>query len=401
MTERIALEQELRQSQKLDAIGHLTGGVAHDFNNILTVITGTVEILADAVAHSPQLAAIARMIDDAAWRGADLIKQLLAFARKQPLQPQSTDVNRLVLDTAKLLRPTLGESVEIKMTLEEDAWPAMIDPSQLGTALINLAVNARDAMPGGGKLIIETGNVMLDASFATIHAEEVGPRPYVMIAVTDTGVGIPADIRDRVFEPFFTTKEVGQGTGLGLSMVYGFVKQSGGHIKIDSEEGHGTTFKLYLPRSSESVVPIERPVAAAEGGEETILVVEDDALVRQYVVAQLESLRYAVLAAASAREALDMIAAGRAFDLLFTDVILGSGFNGPALADEILRLRPGVKVLYTSGYTKDAMATHGRIDPGVALIHKPYRKIELARKIRAVLGTPSGTATQDWLRRLR
>ena len=401
MTERIALEQQLRQSQKLDAIGHLTGGVAHDFNNILTVITGTIEILADAVAHSPQLAAIARMIDDAAWRGADLIQQLLAFARKQPLQPQSTDVNRLVLDTAKLLRPTLGESVEIKMTLEEDAWPAMIDPSQLGTALINLAVNARDAMPGGGKLILETGNVMLDASFATIHAEEVRPRPYVMIAVTDTEVGIPADIRDRVFEPFFTTKEVGQGTGLGLSMVYGFVKQSGGHIKIDSEEGHGTTFKLYLPRSSKSVAPIERPVAAAEGGEETILVVEDDALVRQYVVAQLESLRYTVLAAASAREALDMIAAGRAFDLLFTDVILGSGFNGPALADEILRLRPGVKVLYTSGYTKDAMATHGRIDPGIALIHKPYRKIELARKIRAVLGTPSGTATQDWLRRLR
>ena len=401
MTERIALEQQLRQSQKLDAIGHLTGGVAHDFNNILTAITGSIEILADAVAHTPQLAAIARLIDAAAWRGADLIQQLLAFARKQPLQPQSTDVNRLVLDTAKLLRPTLGENVEIKMTLEEDAWPAMIDPSQLSTALINLALNARDAMPGGGKLILKTGNVMLDASFAAIHAEEVRPGPYVMIAVTDTGVGIPADIRDSVFEPFFTTKEVGQGTGLGLSMVYGFVKQSGGHIKIDSEEGHGTTFKLYLPRSSESVVPIERPVAAAEGGEETILVVEDDALVRQYVVAQLESLRYAVLAAASAREALDMIAAGRAFDLLFTDVILGSGFNGPALADEILRLRPGVKVLYTSGYTKDALATNGRIDPGVALIHKPYRKIELARKIRAVLGTPSGTATQDLLRRLR
>ena len=401
MTERIALEQQLRQSQKLDAIGHLTGGVAHDFNNILTVITGTIEILADAVAHSPQLAAIARMIDDAAGRGADLIQQLLAFARKQPLQPQSTDVNRLVLDTAQLLRPTLGESVDIKMTLEDDAWPAMIDPSQLGTALINLAVNARDAMPDGGKLILQTGNVMLDASFAPSRADELGPRPYVMIAVTDTGVGIPADIRDRVFEPFFTTKDVGQGTGLGLSMVYGFVKQSGGHIKIDSEEGHGTTFKLYLPRSRESVVPIERPVAAAEGGEETILVVEDDALVRQYVVAQLESLRYAVLAAGSAREALDMIANGRAFDLLFTDVILGSGFNGPALADEILRLRPGVKVLYTSGYTQDAMATHGRIDAGVALIHKPYRKIELARKIRAVLGTPSGAGTQDWLKRLR
>ena len=402
MTERIALEQQLRQSQKLDAIGHLTGGVAHDFNNILTVITGTIEILADAVAHSPQLASIARMIDEAAGRGADLVRQLLAFARKQPLQPQSTDVNRLVLDTAKLLRPTLGESVEIEIMLEEDAWPAMIDPSQLGSALINLAVNARDAMPGGGKLILETGNMMLDASVATIHAEKVPPQPYVMIAVTDTGVGIPAVIRDRVFEPFFTTKDVGQGTGLGLSMVYGFVKQSGGHIKIDSKEGHGTTFKLYLPRSSESVAPIERPVTAAEGGEETILVVEDDALVRRYVVAQLESLRYEVLAAASGREALDMVAAGRAFDLLFTDVILGRGHNGPALAEEIQRLRPGVKVLYTSGYTKNEMATDGgRIDPGVALIHKPYRKIELARKIRAVLGTASSSATQDVLRRLR
>jgi PAS domain S-box-containing protein len=401
MTQRIALEQQLRQSQKLDAIGHLTGGVAHDFNNILTVITGSIEILADAVAHLPQFAAIARMIDDAAGRGADLTRQLLAFARKQPLQPRSTDVNRLILDTAKLLRPTLGESVEIKTTLEEDPWPAMIDPSQLGTALINLTVNARDAMPGGGTLILETGNVMLDASFAAIHAEEVRPGPYVMISVTDTGIGIPADIRDMVFEPFFTTKEVGQGTGLGLSMVYGFVKQSGGHIKIYSEEGHGTTFKLYLPRSSESVVPIERPVAAAEGGEETILVVEDDALVRQYVITQLESLRYAVLAAASAHEALDIVAAGRAFDLLFTDVILGSGFNGPALADEILRLRPGVKVLYTSGYTKDAMVTDGQVDPGIALIHKPYRKTELARKIRDVLGTPSGAAAQDWLRRVR
>src|SRR3981189_338141 len=203
MTERIALEQQLRQSQKLDAIGHLTGGVAHDFNNILTVITGTIEMLADAVAHSPQLAAIARMIDDAAWRGADPLQQLLAFARSQPLQPQSTDVNRLILDTAKLLHPTLGESVEIKMTLEEDAWPAMIDPSQLGTALINLAVNARDAMPDGCKLILETGNVMLEASLPQHHGEEVGPRASVMVGARGNGVGIQADIRDRVFEPFF------------------------------------------------------------------------------------------------------------------------------------------------------------------------------------------------------
>jgi PAS domain S-box-containing protein len=401
MTQRIALEQQLRQSQKLDAIGHLTGGVAHDFNNILTVITGSIEFLANEVAHSPQLASIARMIDDAAARGADLTRQLLAFARKQPLQPQSTDINRLILDTAQLLRPTLGESVEIKTTLEEDHWPAMIDPSQLGTALINLAVNARDAMPGGGKLILETRNVVFDASLAAIHGEEIRPGSYVMIAVTDTGSGIPADIRDMVFEPFFTTKEVGQGTGLGLSMVYGFVKQSGGHIKVYSEEGHGTTFKLYLPRSSEAVVRAERPVAAAETGDETILAVEDDALVRKYVIAQLESLGYAVLAAASAREALDIVASGRAFDLLFTDVILGGGDNGPALAEEIMRLRPGIKVLYTSGYTKDAMATQGRVEPGVALITKPYRKTELARKIRSVLGTPADAAAQNWLRRLR
>jgi len=401
MTQRIALEQQLRQSQKLDAIGQLTGGIAHDFNNILTVITGSIEILADAVAHSPELAAISRMIDEAAGRGSDLTRQLLAFARKQPLQPQSTDVNQLILDTIKLLRPTLGESIEIETTLEEEPWPAMIDSSQLGTALINLAVNARDAMPRGGKLLLETHNLVLDASFATIHPEEIRPGPYVMIAVTDTGVGIAEDVREMVFEPFFTTKEFGQGTGLGLSMVYGFVKQSGGHIKIYSEEGHGTTFKLYLPRSSESLVRIERPLAVAESGDETILVVEDDALVRQYVIAQLESLGYAVLAAASAREALDVVTSGRAFDLLFTDVILGSEINGPSLADEILRLRPGIKVLYTSGYTKDAMTTQGRLEPGVELITKPYRKTELARKIRAMLGKPSGAAAQNRLRRLR
>src|ERR1700730_7370084 len=395
-----ATEAQIRQAQKMEAVGQLTGGIAHDFNNILTVITGTIEILGEAVADRPDLAAIAKLIEEAAARGADLTSHLLAFARRQPLQPREVDVNSLLIGSAGLLRPTLGEHIEINSILADDVAPALVDPNQLTTTIINLALNARDAMPGGGKLTLESKNVVFDENHPDWNSE-VAAGKYVMIAVSDSGCGIAADHLERVFEPFFTTKEVGQGTGLGLSMVYGFVKQSHGHIKIDSEEGHGTTFKLYLPRSSESVAPIERPVAAAEGGEETILVVEDDALVRQYVVAQLESLRYAVLAAASAREALDMIAAGRAFDLLFTDVILGSGFNGPALADEVLRLRPGVKELYPSGYTQDALTTDGRIDPGIALIHKPYRKIELARKIRAVLGTPSGTATQDWLRRLR
>jgi PAS domain S-box-containing protein len=393
MTERIALEQQLRQAQKLDAIGHLTGGVAHDFNNILTVISGTIEILADAVMQSPELAGIARMIDDAAGRGADLTRRLLAFARKQPLQPRSTDVNALVADTARLLQPTLGEEVEIQITLEPDAWSAMIDPSQLSTALINLAVNARDAMPGGGKLTLETANVILDESYASINAE-VSPGPYVMIAVSDTGTGIPVAIRDHVFEPFFTTKETGRGTGLGLSMVYGFVKQSGGHIKVYSEEGHGTTFKLYLPQTDDNAgAGIVYPMMTATGGTETILAVEDDALVRQYVVVRLQSLGYSVLAAASAREALDLVSAGVEFDLLFTDVIIGADMNGRQLADAIAGMRPNVKVLYTSGYTENAIIHHGRLDPGVALIDKPYRMAELARKIREVLGTPGDQAT--------
>jgi len=386
MTERVALEQQLRQSQKLDSIGQLTGGIAHDFNNILTVITGMIEILADAVAQSPRLAAVAKMIDDAAARGADLTGRLLAFARKQPLRPRPTDVNELIVDTVKMLRSTLGEGIDIQTRLEHNTWPAMIDPSQLGTALINLAVNARDAMPNGGRLILETGNVILDASGSADNAD-VRPGPYVMVAVSDTGTGIPAAIREKVFEPFFTTKETGRGTGLGLSMVYGFVKQSGGHIRIHSEDGRGTTFKVYLPRADDEVgaAPAAQ-VGAPSGGTETVLVVEDDALVRQYVVTRLENLGYTVLCAASASEALELVNTGAAFDLLFTDVIMGGGMNGRELAEAIVKQRPTTKVLFTSGYSEDVLVHHGRLDPGVALINKPYRETELARKIREVLG---------------
>jgi len=387
LTEKQAAEAQLRHVQKMDAIGQLTGGVAHDFNNILTVITGTIGILEDAVAGEPQLAAIARLIDEAAERGANLTKHLLAFARKQPLQPLEVDVNSLVLEAAKLLQPTLGEHIEITPLLAEDAWTALADPSQLTTAVLNLALNARDAMPNGGKLALETSNVYLDENYASMQ-DEVAAGNYVMIAVSDTGTGIPAALLERVFDPFFTTKEVGKGTGLGLSMVFGFVKQSGGHIKLYSEEGHGTSVKIYLPRATglnqtaaEALVSVD-----IEGGSEAVLVVEDDPLVRRYVMTQIESLGYTTLEAANATDALHVIDNGADIDLLFTDVIMPGHMNGRQLVDEALKRRPGLKTLYTSGYTENAIVHHGRLDSGVLLLAKPYRKSELARMIRLALG---------------
>ena len=384
LTEKVATEERIRQAEKMEAMGQLTGGIAHDFNNILTVITGTIEILADAVKEDPQLAAITRMIDEAASRGADLTQHLLAFARKQPLEPRETDVNGLIIDTAKLLQRTLGEQVEIESVFEEEICPAIVDPNQLATALLNLALNARDAMPDGGKLVIETGLVVLDENYARITGD-VRPGSYAMIAVSDTGTGIPAGIIDRVFDPFFTSKGPGKGTGLGLSMVYGFIKQSAGHIRIYSEEGHGTTVKMYLPPASRASLTAE-PTLVPElvGGHETILVVEDDKLVRHYVLSQLHSLGYVTLDAANASEALAMVKSGAAFDLLFTDVIM-PGLNGRQLADEILKIMPGLKVLFTSGYTENAIIHHGRLDEGVLLLAKPYRKSDMAIMIRKAL----------------
>ena len=335
LTDKIAAEDRIRQAEKMEAVGQLTGGIAHDFNNILTVITGTIEILAEAVEKEPQLAAITRMIDEAASRGADLTQHLLAFARKQPLQPRETDVNELIIDTAKLLRPTLGEQIEIESAFEDEACMATVDPSQLATAILNLALNSRDAMPNGGKLILETGMAFLDESYASLHGD-VRPGRYVLIAVSDTGTGIPAAILDKVFNPFFTSKGPGKGTGLGLSMVYGFVKQSAGHIKIYSEEGHGTTIKMYLPPGTGALLASEDSLAATiEGGHETILVVEDDKLVRDYVLTQLHSLGYVTLDAANAAEALAIVGAGKPFDLLFTDVIMPGTMNGRQLANEV------------------------------------------------------------------
>ena len=385
LTDRIAAEDRIRHAEKMEAVGQLTGGIAHDFTHILTVITGTIEILGEAVADKPQLAAITRMIDDAASRGAELTQHLLAFARKQPLQPRETDINTLIIDTAKLLRPALGEQIEIESVFGEDVCVATVDPNQLATALLNLALNARDAMPNGGKLILETHSVVLDDNYAR-NNEDVRPGRYALIAVSDTGVGIAADILDKVFDPFFTSKGPGKGTGLGLSMVYGFVKQSAGHIKIYSEQGHGTTIKMYLPPGTGAAVAVEPAAPAMQGGNETILVVEDDKLVRDYVLTQLHSLGYVTLDAANAAEALALVDANRDFDLLFTDIIMPGVMNGRQLADEIERRRPGSKVLYTSGYTENAIIHHGRLDTGVLLLAKPYRKSDLAGMIRKALG---------------
>ncbi|MHC2623790.1 PAS domain S-box-containing protein [Bradyrhizobium huanghuaihaiense] len=384
LTDKIASEERIRHAEKMEAVGQLTGGVAHDFNNILTVITGTIEILGEAVAKEPELAAITRMIDEAAGRGAELTQHLLAFARKQPLQPREIDINSLIIDTAKLLRPTLGEQIQIESVFEDESCVAIVDPNQLTTAILNLALNARDAMPGGGKLIVETGTAYLDEVYASVN--DIRPGHYVLIAVSDTGTGIPANMLARVFDPFFTSKGPGKGTGLGLSMVYGFIKQSAGHIKIYSEEGHGTTIKMYLPpgKTATAVGDGVTP-ATIEGGHETILVVEDDRLVRDYVLAQLHALGYVTLQAANAAEARAIVATGKPFDLLFTDVIMPGKMNGRQLADELTKMRPDLKVVYTSGYTENAIIHHGRLDSGVLLLAKPYRKSDLARIIRKAL----------------
>ncbi|MBR1172154.1 ATP-binding protein [Bradyrhizobium liaoningense] len=384
LTAQHEIEERLRQSQKMDAIGQLTGGVAHDFNNVLTVITGTIEIIQEGLADKPDLAAIAQLIDDAAARGAEITSQLLTFARRQPLEPREIDINALVAETAKLLKPMLGEQIEIEARLADEAWSAMVDPSQLSSAIVNLAVNARDAMPGGGKLTLETANRELDG---TETAGEGVRGAFVMVAVGDTGHGIPADIRERVFEPFFTTKGVGRGTGLGLSMVYGFARQSGGAVAIESEEGRGTVMRLFLPRAKGEAVARTAPVQApaTPRGQETILVVEDDPLVQGYVIAQLGGLGYRTLAASDGASALALVDQGARFDLLFTDIIMPGGMNGHELAEAVRLRRPGVRVLYTSGYTDNTIVHEGHLDPGVALLFKPYRKAELSQKIREVL----------------
>jgi PAS domain S-box-containing protein len=388
LTEKKISEEQLRQAQKMDSIGQLTGGIAHDFNNMLTVITGTIDILSDAVADKPQIATIARLIGEAANRGAQMTKHLLAFARKQPLMPVVTDVNILLADLGELLRPTLGEAIEISSMLHNGVWPIMIDRNQLNSALINLAVNARGAMPDGGKLTLETCNVVLIDDF--VKNDQLEPGNYVMIAVSDSGFGIPEAIRDKIFEPFFTTKEVGKGTGLGLAIVYGFVKQSGGLITVGSDVGRGTTFRIYLPASEaqpEWVAPAA-PASNAAGGTETILLVEDDPMVRSFVATQLHGLGYRTIEAANAADALRIIDQGTAFDLLFTDIVMPGQLNGVQMAAEAAKRRSPLKVLFTSGHFDNAIAG-GRLDPAALLLAKPYPRSELARMVRLALDSPT------------
>jgi PAS domain S-box-containing protein len=392
ITDRKRLEDQFRQAQKMEAVGQLTGGIAHDFNNLLTVILGNIEFLEDMVDADPTARIYAETALKAAERGADLTHRLLAFSRKQTLNPVAVDINKLVAGTTHLLKRTLGEDTEIETVLALDLWEAMVDPNQLENAIVNLAVNARDAMAEGGKLTIETLNVRLDRDYPGSRGE-VTPGQYVMVAVSDSGSGMAPEVMERVFDPFFTTKKVGEGTGLGLSMVYGFVKQSGGHVSVYSEVGEGTTIKLYIPKAkhadlSQRPAKGGRPVVPT--GDETILVVEDDPDVRAFAVAALGSLGYQVLEAGDGPAALALIESRRHVDLVLADVVLPGGMNGREIAEQIQKRLPGVEVLFTSGYTENAIVHQGRLDEGVELLAKPYTRQSLARSVRQMLDAGNG-----------
>jgi signal transduction histidine kinase/DNA-binding response OmpR family regulator len=377
--------EQLRQSQKLEAIGQLTGGVAHDFNNVLQVISGNLQMLQMTAAQDP---AIRRRVETAIFaadRGAKLSSQLLAFARRQPLQPVPTNVGRVLRGMDDLLRRALGESIDIETVVAGGLWTTLVDPHQLENVILNLAINARDAMKGNGRLTLELGNAMLNDDYVA-NIPELRPGHYVVLAISDTGCGMPAEVIARAFEPFFTTKPEGQGTGLGLSMAYGFVKQSDGHIQIYSEPGNGTTIKVYLPRSSQAEVEVaDRRSMAMVGGSETILVVEDDLAVQTTVVDILSGLGYRVLRANDGQSALTIIQSGVPVDLIFTDVVMPGPVRSIEMTRQARQLCPDIQVLYTSGYTQNAIVHGGRLDPGVELISKPYRREELARKLRAML----------------
>ena len=386
ITQKRLAEEQLIQAQKMESVGQLTGGIAHDFNNMLTVITGTIEILAEGVKDTPHLATITKLIGEAADRGAELTASLLAFARKQPLQPGEIDVNQLIREAERLLSPTLGKQIEVETALSANLWPAFVDRGQLSAALVNLAINARDAMSGSGKLTFATANVILGIPEAV--ARGVGRAgDYVSIEVSDTGAGIAPSDLERIFDPFFSTKEVGQGTGLGLSMVFGFAKQSGGSVDVRSEQGRGTTFRIYLPKAEYSALqpPAQADNAPVQGGSETILCVEDDRKIRDYVTMQLETLGYKVIVAANADEALAIVGQGTAYDLLFTDIVMPGSMNGRQLAETLMASRPSLRVLFTSGYSDGALPLQGRAGHGIPLLTKPYRRAELARMMRRCL----------------
>jgi PAS domain S-box-containing protein len=390
ITDRVRGEERMREAQRMEAIGQLTGGVAHDFNNLLQVIRGNLELLQKSVADDERASTRLKNALYGAERAAQLTRQLLAFARRQPLAPKVVNLSRLVSDMADLLRRTLGEAIEVETVVAGGLWNTVADPAQVESAILNLALNARDAMPSGGRLTVEITNAVLDESYART-ASDVMPGQYVMIAVTDTGEGMADDIRARVFEPFFTTKSDGKGTGLGLSMVYGFVKQSNGHIQIYSEVGQGTTLKIYLPRSRQAehvtLLLLDTPPAAEPG--RTILVVEDEDAVREAALAMIDEFGYRRLEASNAQSALDLVLAGEQIDLVFTDVVMPGELRTRDFAQRLRELRPDLPVLFTSGYTDNAIVHQGRLDEGVHLISKPYAKADLARRIAALLADPA------------
>jgi len=370
----------------MEAIGKLTGGVAHDFNNLLQVISGNLQLLLKDVAGNERASQRVENALSGVGRGSRLASQLLAFGRRQPLEPKVVNAGRLVSGMGDMLRRTIGEGIEVEAMVSGGLWNTLIDPGQLENAVLNLAINARDAMGDEGKLTIEVGNAFLDDAYVLQHTD-VAAGQYVVLAVSDTGTGIPPEIMNQVFEPFFSTKPHGKGTGLGLSMVYGFVKQSRGHVAIYSEPDQGTAVRMYLPRA-DSAADAVAPAAASEPvarGVETILLVEDDNLVRRFVRQQLADLGYQVLVAASGPEALPFLASGATIDLLFTDVVMPGGMTGRQLAEAARSMRPGLRVLFTSGYTENVIVHAGRLDPDARLLSKPYRRVDLARRIRDAL----------------
>ena len=387
--ERNLVQNQLRQAQKMESIGQLTGGLAHDFNNLLGIVLGNLDLLAERFADGSEDRELTDAATQAALRGAELTRQLLAFSRRQPLAPKLTYLPPVLEATAKLLHRTLGEAVTLELRVSDSIWPVLIDVSQLESTLLNLAVNARDAMPNGGRLSIEATNAVIDGRAAEINFEAI-PGDYVLIAVSDTGSGMTPEVLAHVFEPFFTTKG-GQGTGLGLSMVHGFLKQSGGYTKIYSEPGHGTTVRLYLPRAANGQASEAETLRAEplSGGHELILVVEDNKGLRDLALKHLQSLGYRTLPAADGTSALEIIRGGAPIALLFTDMVMPGGLDGRALAEAAHRLRPDLRVLFTSGFTAVAASATAEDQFGSNLLSKPYRKDELARRIRAAIDTPA------------
>jgi len=380
-------EVQLQQAQKMAAVGQLTGGIAHDFNNLLTVVIGSLDLALDQVQGETR--ATIETAVRASQKAADLVHRLLAFSRRQALRPETLDLNRLTTGMGDLLRRSVGANFEIAMKLGPGLWPASADRGQVENALLNLVINARDAMPAGGRLLIKTANKHLDEEYVA-HNTEVAVGDYVMLAVTDTGSGMPPDVLERALEPFFTTKEIGKGSGLGLSVIYGFAKQSRGHLKIYSEVGHGTTVRLYLPRAVaagvETIAP-PAPAAHPRGGE-IILVVEDHADVRSYVVAQLRDLGYLVIEAEDGPQALKILDTEAPIDLLMTDMVMPGGMTGRQLAEAAKLRRPRLKALFTSGHSEDVVAEDGALDPRAQFLAKPYTRQDLARKVRQALGMP-------------